>query len=151
MESRHFNRRVAIDIGFAVFIVAASAAFLILSLDLPAMSAILPVAMLSAMIGLGILLIVTQYLRRDSLEDNLDFGKPSRVIGAFAAIVVYALAVQFLGFYLSTIVMILVVAWAFGYRKWFGLALATAIFVGGIYLIFSILMGQRFPEEFFLR
>jgi hypothetical protein len=45
--------------------------------------------------------------------------------------------------------MVPAVAFCFGYRKPLGLALATIIFVGGIALIFMVLMNQELPPEFF--
>ncbi|PVA07519.1 tripartite tricarboxylate transporter TctB family protein [Thalassorhabdomicrobium marinisediminis] len=147
MGNKGWSSRLWFEIGFAVSIIAGSLALLGNAISLPTMSALLPVTMLVCLIILAATLIATQYLRRESLPEDLEIGQPWRVLGAFAALMLYVLAVQYIGFYTSTIMMIPIVAWSFGYRSLRGLALATAIFIGGIYLIFSIFMGQRFPEE----
>lgn len=153
METKDISIRLWAELTFAGFIILASAGLLFYgALDLPAMSALLPVAMLICLMILGVALIVLQYLRRMTVsEKKLKISNPSRALASFGLIVVYTLAVHYIGFYISTIVMVPSVAWLFGYRNFPRLLLATAIFVGGIYLIFSMLMGQRFPEEIFLR
>lgn len=151
MGNKGLSSRLWFEIGFAFFIIIGSLALLLNAMGLPTMSALLPVTMLMCLIGLAAALVVTQYLRRESLPKDLGMGDLPRVFGAFAALILYVLAVQYIGFYTSTIFMIPLVAWSFGYRSLRGLALATAIFVGAIYIIFSIFMGQRFPEEIFLR
>ena len=70
---------------------------------------------------------------------------PKRVLGAFMLIACYALATDFIGFYVSTAVVIPLVAYVFGYRSLPGLALATCIVLGAIYLIFDFAMAQTFP------
>lgn len=149
MDNKTSGSRLVAEIGFAIFIMLGCAALLPIAFDLPAMSALLPVAILVLMIGLGLALAITQYLRRDKLPDRIGIDHPHAAFGTFAAIFGYALAVQFIGFYTSTIVMIPLVGWIAGYRSAKGLALATVLFVGLIYLIFTFLMSQRFPAEFF--
>ena len=70
---------------------------------------------------------------------------PKRVFGAFALIVAYALATDFIGFYVSTVVAVPLTAFLFGFRNPLGLALATVIVVGAIWLIFDFGMSQDFP------
>ena len=70
---------------------------------------------------------------------------PKRVAGAFLLVVAYALATDFLGFYVSTAVSVPLVAWIFGYRHPLGLAIATLVVVGSVWLIFDFGMSQEFP------
>jgi putative tricarboxylic transport membrane protein len=70
---------------------------------------------------------------------------PKRVLGAFLLVVVYTISVDFIGFYPSSAAVVPLVAYAFGYRDPKGLALATAIVIAAIYLIFSLAMAQEFP------
>ncbi len=152
MDTKGLSTRLWAEVAFAGFIIVASALLLFSALDLPTMSALLPVAMLGCLIALGVALIFVQFMRRQSVADkDLKVGDPARALGAFSAIIIYTLAVQYIGFYISTIIMVPTVAWLFDFRNIRGLALATVIFVGGTFLIFSMLMGQRFPEEIFLR
>ena len=63
----------------------------------------------------------------------------------YCLIVAYALSTDFVGFYLSTAVSVPLVAWVFGFRHPLGLAVATVIVVGSIWLIFDFGMSQEFP------
>lgn len=150
MESKGLSSRLWAEIGFAVFILLSCGALLLTAIRLPTMSALLPVAMLLSLMALAGGLCLSLYIRRVVLPTKPGAFALLPVLASFATIVAYTLAVQFVGFYTSTIIMVPLVAWAFGYRKLFGLVLSTVIFVGGIYVIFSLLMGQRFPQEFFL-
>ncbi|MCE7029621.1 tripartite tricarboxylate transporter TctB family protein [Jiella avicenniae] len=146
MAPSGLSPRLLAEVLFAAFLILASAALLFVATDLPAMSALLPVAMLVALIVLCAVLIVAQTIRRDSLK-TLPVEKVGRVIGGFAAIFVYAIAVDVVGFYTATLIGLPVTAWIFGFRKPIGLLAGTAIFVGAIYVIFSLGMSQRFPAE----
>lgn len=150
MTIQKSGNRLKAEISFAAFIAFGCAALMPMAFDLPTMSALLPLAMLALLIVLGMTIAITMYLRRGSLSGTLDIGHPLGVFATFGAIIGYSLAVQYLGFYTSTVIMIPLVAWVAGYRKPAGLALTTVLFTGMIYLIFSFLMGQRFPSEFFL-
>lgn len=122
---------------------------------MPVMTALLPVAMLGALIVLAALMIGRALLS----------GKASRKVaprysvfangGAFLTIVLaialYITGVVALGFYTSTAIMLPVVAWCFGYRDIKRLVLADVIFTGGLAVIFVVLMGQQLPAEFFIR
>lgn len=150
MAAKSLSPRLRAEIGFAVFIVLGCAALLAIALDLPTMSALLPVAMLICIIVLALMLGVSLITGRVETPEQLSMERHGRIAGAFAAIFIYAIAVPLVGFYTSTIVMLPTVAWCFGLRNPRALALATTIFVGGVYLIFTVAMGQRFPQEFFL-
>jgi putative tricarboxylic transport membrane protein len=130
--------------AIATFVVAAG--FLIPTAELSPISALLPFAMLGGLMVLSIaLLIVDQRKAAAGKPAEKMTQSPLRVLAAFAAIAVFVVAVHFLGFYPCTIVSVPLVAWTFGYRSLPGLALATLIVVGGIYLIFSVAMAQDFP------
>mgnify|MGYP005989831483 FL=1 len=70
---------------------------------------------------------------------------PKRVVGAFALVVAYALATDFIGFYVSTAIIIPLVASSFGYRSLLGLTVATVSVLTTIWLIFDFGMSQDFP------
>lgn len=117
--------------------------------DMPYMSALLPVAMLSTMIVLSVLMILRNLLKAGTVSIKPVFTSPPRFLLVVACVGGYVLAVGNVGFYTSTLFMLPVVAWLFGYRNPKGIALATLIFVGGIALIFLVLMNQSLPPEFF--
>ncbi|WP_180902625.1 tripartite tricarboxylate transporter TctB family protein [Martelella soudanensis] len=130
----------------AIGIIIAAAAFLFPTADLRPISALLPAAMLVGLIVLSILLLIGDQRHAAQGEAAETIAKSwRRVIGAFCLILAYALGCDFVGFYPSTIVVIPLVAWVFGFRNWLGLLAATVIVVGAIWLIFDFGMSQGFP------
>ena len=130
----------------AVGIILVAAGFLVPTYDLRAISALLPATMLIGLIVLSVLLLLADQRKASAGEDAAPMTKaPKRVIGAFLMIVSYALACDFVGFYVSTAVTIPLVAWIFGYRSPLGLLIATVIVVGTIWAIFDFGMSQDFP------
>ena len=130
----------------AVGIILVAAGFLVPTYDLRAISALLPATMLIGLIVLSVLLLLADQRKASAGEDAAPMTKaPKRVIGAFLMIVSYALACDFVGFYVSTAVTIPLVAWVFGYRSPLGLLIATVIVVGTIWAIFDFGMSQDFP------
>ncbi len=123
-----------------------AAALLIPAADLRPISALLPAAMLIALMGLSaVILIVDQCAASAGEEPRQVTTAPLRALGAFLLIVGYTLSTEFIGFYVSTAVAIPLVAYVFGYRSPLGLLAATVIVLGTIYLIFDFGMSQNFP------
>lgn len=130
----------------ALGIIVVAAAFLVPTFDSRAISALLPAAMLIGLIVLSAFLLLQDQRKASSGVDADPMTKsPKRVAGAFLLVVAYAIATDFIGFYVSTCLAIPVVAYVFGYRNPFGLALATFIVVASIWLIFDFGMSQEFP------
>ncbi len=65
--------------------------------------------------------------------------------GLFVALVVFALAFEPLGFYLSAAVFIPLVSWILGYRRPVVIGLTTAGTLGFVWLIFVQLLSVRLP------
>jgi hypothetical protein len=130
----------------AVGIAAVAAAFLIPTIALKPISALLPAAMLAGMILLSLLLLTADQRAASAGDDAKPMTKsPKRVAGAFLLIFCYALATDLIGFYVSTAIAVPLIACLFGYRSIAGLAVATVIVVGAIYMIFDFGMAQEFP------
>ncbi|APX24900.1 MAG: tripartite tricarboxylate transporter TctB family protein [Rhodobacteraceae bacterium] len=130
----------------ALGIIVVAAGFLVPATALRPISALLPVAMLVGLIILSAILLMMDQRKAAAGTPAQPMTKsPARVVGAFALIVAYALATDFIGFYVSTVVAVPLTAFLFGFRNPLGLALATAIVVGTIWLIFDFGMSQDFP------
>ncbi len=130
----------------ALGIIMVAAGFLFPTFDLRAISALLPAAMLIGLIVLSVFLLLADQRKASAGEGAAPMTKsPKRVVGAFLLIVAYALATDFIGFYVSTVVAVPLVAWLFGYRSPVGLLIATVIVVGTIWAIFDFGMNQDFP------
>ena len=128
-----------------VFIIAAG--FLVPTARLQPISALLPAAMLISLMVLSVLLLIADQRKAGAgVPADRMTKAPQRVFAAFGLVVLYALAVDLIGFYPSTALSVPLVAYAFGYRDIKGLALATVIVLAVIYLIFSLGMSQEFPD-----
>lgn len=146
MSDPRSNRLLRPETLTALGLIVISATLLIPAFGMRAMSALLPVAMLVGLIVLSVVLLISDQRSASAGEAAEPMMQaPGRVGGAFLLIVAYALATDFLGFYVSTAVSVPLVAWVFGYRNPLGLAVATFIVVGSIWLIFGLGMSQEFP------
>ncbi|MDD8024563.1 MAG: tripartite tricarboxylate transporter TctB family protein [Paracoccaceae bacterium] len=130
----------------AIGTIIVAAGFLLPTVDLRPLSALLPATMLVSLIVLGAIMLISDQRKAGSGQAARPMTKaPRRVLGAFALVVLYALGVDFVGFYPATAISVPLVAYAFGYRHPFGLALATLIVLVAIWLIFGFAMSQEFP------
>lgn len=154
-NSRHQSYRVDPDLVAGVVIVVSASLLILRTTEMPTMTALLPIVMLTTLIVLGAVLIgrcVLRHQRQDTRFVPLQvFSNFRRFIGIMFSIGFYVLGIMQLGFYFSTVIMVPVVAWRFGYRSLKGVLLADVIFTGGLAVIFALLMGQDLPTEFFLR
>jgi hypothetical protein len=132
-----------------VVLIAVCAWLLTKVTDMPEMSALLPLVMLGAIMALSALMIVRNIFKANASKIKPVFTSLPRFLLVVCSVGFYVLAVANIGFYTSTLIMLPAVAWIFGYRNPKGIALATLIFVGGIALIFLVLMNQSLPPEFF--
>lgn len=146
MSDRSANRFLRPETLTAIGIILVSVGFLFPTFELRSISALLPAVMLISLIVLSVFLMIADQRKAAAEDEAQPISKaPRRVLGAFLLIVAYALATDFVGFYPSTIVTIPLVAWVFGYRSPLGLATATVIVVGAVWLIFEFGMSQDFP------
>jgi putative tricarboxylic transport membrane protein len=130
----------------AIGLFAVASGFVLPTTDLPPLAALLPGAMLASLLVLAVVMLILDQRKAAAGEDAQPMTKaPKRVLGAFLLIVLYAILVDFVGFYISTAVVVPGVAYAFGYRNPLGLAVATFIVLAAIYLIFGFAMSQEFP------
>ncbi len=74
------------------------------------------------------------------LTDN-----PRRFFGLLVALVLFAIAFEPLGFYLSAAVFIPAVSWMLGYRRPLVIGLTTAGLLAFVYVVFVQLLSVRLP------
>lgn len=146
MEKADTPRLMRAETLTALGMIAGAGGLLFPAAELKPISALLPVSMLISIVVLSTILLIADQRKAAAGEAAKPMTKaPKRVLWAFVLIVAYAVSVDLIGFYISTTVIIPLVAYAFGYRNPLGLAIATIIVVGMIYLIFSFAMSQEFP------
>lgn len=143
MESHRLLRPESLT---AIGIVLVSAGLLLPTFEIRPLSALLPATMLISLILLAAWMFVSDQRSASKKEAGKAMTKsPKRVLGAFVLVVLYALSVDFVGFYTSTALSVPLVAYLFGFKNPFGLAIATIIVLSVIYLIFGFAMNQEFP------
>ena len=146
MSDRRTSRLTRPETLTALGLILISAGLLIPTIGMRPISALLPASMLVALIVLSIVLLIRDQRKAASGEPAAPMTEsPHRVAGAFALVVLYAVATDVVGFYPATVVTVPLVAWLFGFRNPLGLLLATVIVVGSIWLIFDLAMNERFP------
>lgn len=140
------NRLLRAESLTAIGIVLVSAGLLIPTLEMKPISALLPGAMLVVLILLALWMFISDQRKAFQNEAPKAMTKsPKRVLGAFVLVVLYALSVDFIGFYVSTAISVPLVAYLFGFKSPIGLVVATIIVLSVIYLIFGFAMSQEFP------
>jgi len=75
------------------------------------------------------------------------FVKPANLLISLVGIFVYILAVQWLGYFTSSVVFIPVFASVLGERSWTMLGVSTILFLVMIYLVFVVAFERPVPIE----
>ena len=75
------------------------------------------------------------------------FVKPANLLASLVGIFVYILAVQWLGYFTSSVVFIPVFAYVLGERSWTMLGVSTILFLLMIYLVFVVAFERPVPIE----
>ena len=144
------SRMLRPDTLVACALIVVAAGFLAMALELKMQVAMMPIAVLVGLIGLGVALLFSDQRKASAeIAPKKMTQSPHRVLGAFGLIVIFFAAVHFAGFYPSIAVFVPLSAWLFGYRDPRGLVIATAIVLAGIYAIFTLAMAQEFPTGIF--
>ena len=142
------------DAYLAIAIVLFSIVVLLGTLSYPYQSAYFPRFILILLGLLGCALFVKEIRKKKpptpgkSGERTTVFQNPAfiKVSLMFIYSIVYLLAVNWVGFFSTTIVAIPIMTWLLGVRKPSTIIIATGIVVFFIYLIFKIFLKVPFPE-----
>jgi len=107
--------------------------------------------------GLGLCLVAFFSLIKNFLTARKGNGKDQekffarsvlKVVAIVVALIVYVLIVPWLGYLLSTFMLLLFLFKAGGFRKWALIAVAAFLTISISYLLFSYWLGLRFPKGF---
>ena len=152
MSPAKFKLVLAPDVIAAFVVIAISVFLLSKTAGLPAESSQFPSAVLRVMILLAVVLGSRDIIRNWAGSTTRDvFKNRGRFLRTATVIVIYAVAVDTIGFYSSTVIMLPVTAFLFGYQHRRNVAITTISLVGALLILFTLLMGREFPTEFFLR
>lgn len=95
--------------------------------------------------GLGLVQLLISF-RQHAADEKLDlFGRAGRFFGLIAALILFALAFEPLGFFIPAAIFISVVAVLLGYRNLPVIGLTTAGVLACVWLIFIRLLAVNLP------
>ena len=99
-----------------------------------------------------ILLVMTLGTRKKYEEMEVVLGLPAnrRVYLVMGIMVVYCLLLNVLGLYISGLILIPALMWVLGERNKKKTAIVTIVALAAIYVIFSLILGTKLPEPFFM-
>ena len=152
MNHSKVRRAITPEVTAALVVIATSVFLLSKAAELPPESSQFPNAVLRIMIVLalvfgsrGLVKNWKSYSAREVFKDR------ARFFYSVGIIITYAICVDVVGFYSSTIVMLPATAFLFGYRDARTVAITTMSLVAALFVLFTLLLGRTFPTEFFLR
>lgn len=107
----------------------------------------------SIMVGAALILLVMTLVNRKKYEEmEVVLGLPAnrRVYLVMGIMVVYCLLLNVLGLYISGLILIPALMWVLGERNKKKTAIVTVVALAAIYVIFSLILGTKLPEPFFM-
>lgn len=105
------------------------------------------------MVGAALILLVMTLVNRKKYEEmEVVLGLPAnrRVYLVMGIMVVYCLLLNVLGLYISGLILIPALMWVLGERNKKKTAIVTIVALAAIYVIFSLILGTKLPEPFFM-
>ena len=105
------------------------------------------------MVGAALILLVMTLVNRKKYEEmEVVLGLPAnrRVYLVMGIMVVYCLLLNVLGLYISGLILIPALMWVLGERNKKKTAIVTVVALAAIYVIFSLILGTKLPEQFFM-
>lgn len=114
-------------------------------------ASLLPRVYIACLGFLGILLIVRSRSRKQTKKQDIskpqnDRGRPARVIVIAVILIIYILLMDFLGYFISTLLALLSLMLYLGLRNWKVVLAASVTTVVFIYCFFKMGMNVQFPQ-----
>jgi hypothetical protein len=138
-----------VELATALVLLALAGLGLVDAVGFPRASAYLPVAVLGLTCALSFAWAAQSALaiRRERPTLRLDPAETRRLVTLAMLSLLYALGMEAIGFFTSTILFIPLAGLALGYRSWRGLAIATVGFIAVLYAVFGLLLQTPLPGE----
>jgi putative tricarboxylic transport membrane protein len=95
--------------------------------------------------GLAVIALIQSILERSAAERVFDGRELRRVLLMIAALIVYVLLWNFLGFVVATFLLLLFLYRVVEPLRWRTVFIAAALTLTAVYLLFSTLLGARLP------
>jgi hypothetical protein len=141
-----------VELVFALVLLVSAALGLVEALGFPRDSVYLPAAVLALTCALSLAWAAQSVLalRREPPTLRIDRAEARRLVTLAALSLVYALAIETIGFFTSSALFIPGAAVALGYRSARGIALCTVAFILLLYAVFGMLLKTPLPPELIL-
>lgn len=138
------------EILFPAAVLAACAALWPHAAAFPPDSRVFPAVLLALLTVLSAVLIVRAWRRPPADAAAPFFEHAGRHALALAAVGAYLAVLPVAGFFTASAALALALPFALGYRDKARLALATAVFLVAVWVVFVWLFQRPLPREFFL-
>jgi hypothetical protein len=117
--------------------------------SMPTGVAMLPLCALGTLLILSFILIIRGIVSarqgKDSTEVRPFIVAPKRLATGIAAMALYILGIEVIGFYLTTALFMPLTAFALGTRNIRAIAIASISYLGFIYVIFTVMFNRVLP------
>ena len=122
------------------------------TLDFPEESALFPRMILGLWMVLSGWMVLRSFVVADwrNMEYEAFFIHGGRFVLAVGMMALYVFAIDWVGYYTTTIIYIPLMAWLLGYRNKFVIVASTVIYLGVVLGVFDILFERQLPKEFFM-
>lgn len=91
--------------------------------------------------------VAVRAVRAGSTAERILIDAPSKMITAVGIAVIYVALVVPLGFYTSSLLLMLALPIALGFRQWAYALIVALVFMGFVFLVFSFLLEKPLPRE----
>lgn len=145
LESVHIQDRVA-GICFAVM----GAAAIYWSFDYTGASGLYPRMLGITIVVLGLLMALRSVRQANkSTTPRIMVDSPRHFFIALAFVFVYLVLVPLIGFYTSSLLVLLALPIGLGFRRAVPLIFSTTLFIAFLYVLFTLVLERPLPREFF--
>ena len=137
------------DMIAAVVIIMVGVAAFVLSLVMPGKASMFPKIVSSGLMVLGVLLIFDSIrkIRKDmpTDEEPARLGEFQSPVVVLALLILYVLAVIYIGFYISTPAMLVIYMYFMGIRNIKTILITTAVVMAFVYCLFTLQLCVPLP------
>lgn len=110
---------------------------------------IMGIILIAAAVILALMTLI-KHEKYEQMEVALKFPANKRVYLVMGIFVIYCVLLNFLGLYLSALILIPVIMYVLGERNKKKMAIVTVGTIAAVFLIFDLVLGTKLPEPFWM-
>lgn len=149
MDNKAGIKALKQDIFLGLFIAAFGAAAFISTLSFPQGAALMPRIVTILLLALGLLLSVISFveLKKGKIPEHtpIELARMKYPAIAYLLIVAYALLIDVLGFYSSTLLFLVCFMYFMNIKKLKTIIITSVVLLGFVYLLFNLGLSVNFP------